>query len=198
MALKYDLYQNVNSLESDAPSYHARPVKNSVCTEKELYRHVSHHIKFNPQEVEALMSAVGDVLVEMLSEGRTVRLGSLGSLQVTLSCPEAHAVSDVRAGNVEVNSVSFRPKKTFLDDIRRATKLERERYKNHSANIGMEEIRRLTAEYLAENKVMKRKDFKAFTGLTDSTSVNRLRQLVEEGFIESISKDPRHPLYVLV
>lgn len=198
MSIKYDLYQSVSTQDKNYTHYHARPVSNSLCTKEELYRHMSHHIKYKPEEIEAVVNTLEDVLVELLSEGKTVQVGNIGNLQVTLGVEGmVRDPRDIRSGSVSVAGVSFRPKKKMLTNIQSKSDFERVRYKNHSQEYSYEQLKEEVVAYLKEQGVMKRSDMEKQFNLTRSTAIGRLSQLKKEGIIESISGDPKHPLYVL-
>lgn len=198
MAIKYDLYQSVNTQDKSYTHYHARPVSNSLCTKEELYRHMSHHIKFKPEEIEAVMNTLDDVLVELLSEGMTVQMGTIGNMQVTLGVEgKVHDPKELKANGVSVAGVSFRPRKRLLTRIQSKSDFERVRYKNHSQEYTYEQLKEEIVTYLTEHGTMKRSDLQKDFKLTQSTAVNRLARLKKDGIIESISGDPKHPLYVL-
>lgn len=198
MSIKYDLYQSVNTQDKNYTHYHARPVSNSLCTKEELYRHMSHHIKFKPEEIEAVMNTLDDVLVELLSEGKTVQMGTIGNVQVTLGVEgKVRDPKDLRADSVSVAGVAFRPRKRLLTKIQSKSDFERVRYKNHSQEYTYDQLKEEVVAYLQEHGKMKRSDLQEHFGLTQSTAVNRLSRLKKEGVIENESGDPKHPLYVL-
>ena len=196
--MKYDLYTSVTTEDKNYKHYHARPASNSLCSAQDLYRHMSHHIKFKPEEIEAVLGTLGDVLVELLSEGKTVQVGSIGNMQVTLGVEgKVRDPKDLRADSVSVAGVAFRPKKKLLTRIQSKASFERVRYKNHSQEYTYEELRELVVAYLQEHGKMKRSDLQKQFGLTQSTAVNRLARLKKDGVIENESGDPKHPLYRL-
>lgn len=198
MSLKYDLYQSANTQGTKFPHYHARPVQNQVCSEETLCRHISQRIKFKPEEVSAILSALKEELIEHLSEGRTVQLDEIGNFQVTLKCPSARSTSEIRASSISIGGVSFRPKKRFMQRLRGETEFERVQYKNHSVHASADDVVAILDEFFASHDFITRRDLERIAGLTRSTAVNRIKALIREGYLKNVSHDMRHPVYVKV
>lgn len=105
--MEYELYQNTNQSVSCCGRWFARAVHEPL-TFKELCRHVANHSRIlDESTVSAVMVALEDEVRQLLLDGRSVPLGELGSLSLTLESASVAHPSDFRPER-DVKSVRLR------------------------------------------------------------------------------------------
>lgn len=196
MAIPFEFYANPNP-DPEAPKrYHPRVVAKGTVTLKEVVEDVSNRCTLSAADLNAAVTAIEQVVSERLANGYRVRLDGLGSFSLTLSSPEIDDPTKVRAQNVAIKSVVFSPEKAFVSHSQ-ARGFERSAEKPHSAEVSLEQVKEVIAEYLKANAFVRRADIERILGLTKSTAQRIVKALTQEGFLCNISGDQHHPLYAL-
>lgn len=94
--MDYELYQNTNRQNSCYGRWFARAVHEPVLF-KELCRHVAVHSRtLDVGTIVAVMTALEAEVRDLLLDGRSVQLGELGSLSLTLDSASVERASDFR------------------------------------------------------------------------------------------------------
>lgn len=105
--MDYELYQNTNQANSCCGRWFARAMHVPMSF-RELCRHVASHSRIiDESTVVAVMTALEADVRGLLLEGRSVQLGELGSLSLTLESAGVEQPSDFRPER-DVKSVRLR------------------------------------------------------------------------------------------
>ncbi len=197
MTIQYDFYQSPHTIGTTRKRYHARVVRARNVNGKDFVREVVRRTAFSVAEVTATLIAVNETLTDLLSQGHNVKVPGIGSFQISLSCPETRRPGDTRAGSIKVKTVHLRPEKALVSAVSNRATFVRARWKVHSnERLSLTDLARIVKEHLASHPYLRRADLEQLAGLTRTTAVNRLREMVAQGYIENVSSDRHHPLYV--
>ena len=196
MAIPFEFYANPTPDPQAPKRYHPRVVARGTVSLKEIVDTVSARCTLNAADVHAAVTAIEQVVSENLANGYRVRLDGLGAFSLTLSAPEVADPTKVRAQNVEVKSVTFAPDKSFVAHSQKQG-FERSAEKPHSADVTIDQVKTLVAEFLGTNTFVRRADIERLAGLTKSTAQRMVKTLLRSGFLRNVSGDEHHPLYAL-
>lgn len=185
MAIRYDLYTIPDSRDTENELYHVRMVPNPPMSSKTIEKRIETRCTLTATDVKATLSALTDIMKEELLNGRRVHLPGIGYFYLTLKGTprdnDAENMRKVRAPQVTIKSVSFRPEKELIEDMKAAAEFCPPNDKRHSCkqtDIGLTDI---LTEYFAGHEELDRPVFEKLCGFGRSTALRRLKQLVTEG-----------------
>ena len=102
--MDYTLYQNRNANISSGGKWYARAVHQPM-TFDELCRHIALHSRFlDRATIIAVMTAMEDEVRRLLLEGRSVQIGEIGTLSLTIGSQGADSPADFRAAR-DINAL---------------------------------------------------------------------------------------------
>lgn len=196
MALEFEFYLSPNCFGTNRKRYHARPTNQETVDGSKFIEKMCKHSVAKPSEAKATMTQAADLLAELLAEGKHVHIDGIGSFQVSLSCPETRNVTATRSGSVGVRSVTFKPAKELVEQVRKKVVLKRARVKKHSNGDSSIDLLLVNLkDYFSTNRFLTVKVLEKDFGILRTTAQRRIRTLVEMGKIRNISNDSRHPIY---
>lgn len=122
MPLFYNKVQRVNPLKKDEP-HKWYPVLKSLglVGEKEVARQIADETTLNPKEAEMALAQLEKVLISLLLNGNTVRIGDWGTFQLTLNAEGAEKAEDVTPAKIKKVNIRFQAGKTLKEAIDKAT-----------------------------------------------------------------------------
>lgn len=168
---------------------------------EEIARTAARGTTFKEAEVAAILIILGDVVARYLAEGYSVNLDNIGRFTATLALregvePETNEGKSKRnAASIEVKSVLFKPKRSFVTEINRHCILRRAKVVPQEKVLQREERIKLALNFLVHHPTISRVEYVQLTGLKRTTAGNELRQLVEEGVLTPIGKGT-HRVYI--
>ena len=110
MAITYSVNERNNPLQPQQPKkWYANAKSTGNATLRTLSKEVAQRSTVSPADTYAVLVGLTEVIVEHLSDGQIVRLGDLGSLQVSVSSAGAEAESKFNASLIKNGKVVFRP-----------------------------------------------------------------------------------------
>jgi predicted histone-like DNA-binding protein len=125
MAVKYTVNEKGNPLNPSQPKkWYANAKSAGDTTLRALSREIAARSTVSPADTQAVLTALTEVLVEHLSEGKIVRLGDFGAFQVSISSEGAETEAKFSAALIKGNKVVFRPG-TDLKDMQKNLKYEK-------------------------------------------------------------------------
>lgn len=93
----------------DKEFYVSRPVTYSRIPTEELIKHASRATGISTAMIAASFHAIATQVEELLMNGHSISLGSLGTMRLSLSCKAAKTLDEVSAGNVKVRRILLTP-----------------------------------------------------------------------------------------
>jgi len=194
MAIKYDLYQIPSQTgEEEKARLHARVVtKDTVSTEK-LAKQIEYSSSLTESDVRAVVSSLSNRILAALAQGSRVHIEGLGYFQLGITCTDQINKKEARAHMVKFKTIHFLPEKSVKEKFRNV-KFERSTLKIHSRNNSLQEIEEILKAYFTQHDFISRASFQDICGLTKSTALNRINQLIEKGKLTKVGIH-RFPLY---
>lgn len=111
MAVKYNVIERKNLLKpTEAPKFYASAKANGEVSFKSLAKEIaSAGSTVSDTDVLAVLNDLTKVLVKHLAEGKVVKLGDFGNLQVSLKSEWAESAEKFTASHIIGNKIQFRP-----------------------------------------------------------------------------------------
>lgn len=111
MSIPYQVRKKVNSLKGEKQElWYAVPKKfqkKGGKTEKDIARMIASRTGFHRGEVEGIITELGDVIEEILSEGHSVTIKGFGSFQTSLTSKGFEHPTQVTPKEVSVSRMYF-------------------------------------------------------------------------------------------
>ena len=121
MPLFYNSQQRVNPIDREAPKKWYLSIKSTKQLKKEsVAKDISDETTLNPMEAQMALYQLEKVLIRWLLEGRTVKLGDLGSFSLTVKSKAVDTEEEVHPRIVEKVNVRFRPSEALKEAINKA------------------------------------------------------------------------------
>ncbi|GHT13626.1 hypothetical protein FACS189426_18800 [Bacteroidia bacterium] len=122
MALFFKKVQRGNPRNPDAPKlWH--PILKSVglVKEKQVAKLLADETTLNPKEAEMTLYQLLKVVTNLLLEGHTVQLGSLGSFRLTVRTEGSEKEEEANASKIKHLQLRFAASEEMRDQIKHAT-----------------------------------------------------------------------------
>lgn len=112
MAVPYVVVEKGNPQKPDEPKkFYAQSKSSGEITFKQLALEISSKSSLNSGDVFNVLEVLSQVMNRELSEGRIVRLGDFGSLQISIASEGAEASEKFNASYIKNAKITFRPGK---------------------------------------------------------------------------------------
>ena len=112
MSIKYKILPRKNPQDLVAPEkFYATAVSNGETDMEALAEMIAYQSTLTDTDCYAVLRALERNIVQELSQGRIVRLGTLGNFQISLSAEGQNSPEEVSANNIIKSRILFRPGK---------------------------------------------------------------------------------------
>ena len=109
-SVTYSVVPRRNPRDKDAsPKYYAQAQARGDMSLRDMADRIQSTCTVHKSDVYAVLVALEDVIVEALQNGEIVRLGELGTFQVSLSGKGAETSDDYDASLIKKARINFRP-----------------------------------------------------------------------------------------
>ena len=106
----YSVAPRINPRDKEAPAkYYARAQANGDATVREMSERIQQSCTVTKADVQAVLVALEDVIIDALKSGEIVRLGDLGTFQIGLSSKGAVTEEDYTPSLITKVRINFRP-----------------------------------------------------------------------------------------
>ena len=106
----YSVAPRINPRDKEAPAtYYARAQANGDVTVREMSERIQQSCTVTKADVQAVLVALEDVIIDALKSGEIVRLGDLGTFQIGLSSKGAVTEEDYTPSLITKVRINFRP-----------------------------------------------------------------------------------------
>lgn len=114
MSIKYKTIERGNPGDPTKPKkFYAQAVSDGEISLKELAKRASQISTVSYTDTLAVITALMEVIPDVLADGKTVRLGELGSLYISNKSDGSDTADKVNANNIKGAKVDFRPGTDF-------------------------------------------------------------------------------------
>lgn len=198
MNVKYEIHTINNALGMGEDRNYIQLHEYGGMNGDELEEHLHSHYMLPRGEVKAVLAAITDCMTHELTGGRKVCLPGIGYFSICAGLDKECRAQETpaNAGDIRVKKIRFRPCAKLLDNVRRSTRFERDRYSTRSKTYTEDEMERLLTEYLGKNGFISRKTMETEFRLRTSTAYKWVRLMLEKGVIKRLGAK-HSPLYVL-
>ena len=109
-SVTYSVAPRINPREKDeAPKYYGRVQANGDINVREMSERIQQSCTVHKADVQAVLLALEDVIIDALKGGEIVRLGDLGTFQIGISSKGAETEEDYDASLIKKARINFRP-----------------------------------------------------------------------------------------
>lgn len=178
----------------DKPKLFPRKANVEVADENLLAKKLAAHSGISTGVALAVLEDMGEIMGELLQEGKDINISSLGRFQLSIGCDE-EVYSDTKNSiqKVAVRGVRFQANKYLMDTVGEPTFREVAR---NAAIIAtsVEELIPLLDEYFKTHSHITRAEFESAFNLKRATATLRLKELTNMGVIkqEGAGKDTKY------
>ena len=106
----YSVIPRINPRDKEAaPKYYARAQASGDVNIREMSERIQQTCTVTKADVQAVLIALEDVIIDALKSGEIVRLGDLGAFQIGLSSKGAETEEDYTPSLIQKARINFRP-----------------------------------------------------------------------------------------
>lgn len=178
----------------DKPKLFPRKAKVDVADEKLLAKKLAAHSGISTGVALAVLEDMGEIMGELLQEGKDINISSLGRFSLSIGCDE-DVYSDTKNSKqkVAVRGVRFQANKELMEVVGEPTFREVARNAAIVATSAQELVP-LLDEYFKTNSHITRAEFESAFNLKRATATLRLKELTNMGVIkqEGAGKDTKY------
>ncbi len=193
--IKYGVYPNPLKDDEGRVTYQVRHVPEGQMNEREFLAHLDYHNTYNSTTMKASLSVLKDEIVEQLKNNHRFRIDGLGTFQMKVGLkqqldeegnPLKTAYTDpnqITANDVEVTGVSFRPDRSFVDELKEKTSTTNpfgRGIANKSKKYERQEVVDFMDAYLAERGSITLRELRIGLGINYYSAQSWLEKLVNE------------------
>lgn len=178
----------------DKPKLFPRKAKVDVADENLLAKKLAAHSGISTGVALAVLEDMGEIMGELLQEGKDINISSLGRFSLSIGCDE-DVYSDTKNSiqKVAVRGVRFQANKYLMDTVGEPTFREVARNAAIVATSAQELVP-LLDEYFKTHSHITRAEFESAFNLKRATATLRLKELTNMGVIkqEGAGKDTKY------
>lgn len=178
----------------DKPKLFPRKAKVDVADEKLLAKKLAAHSGISTGVALAVLEDMGEIMGELLQEGKDINISSLGRFSLSIGCDE-DVYSDTKNSKqkVAVRGVRFQANKELMEVVGEPTFREVARNADIVA-ISADALIPLLDEYFKTHSHITRAEFESAFNLKRATATLRLKELTNMGVIkqEGAGKDTKY------
>ena len=114
MSVKYKVIERGNPSDVTKPKkFYAQAVSDGETSLKELAKRAAQISTVSYTDTLAVITSLMEVIPDVLADGKTVRLGELGSLYISNKSEGSETAEKVNPSNIKSAKVDFRPGTDF-------------------------------------------------------------------------------------
>lgn len=178
----------------DKPKLFPRKAKVDVADENLVAKRLAAHSGMSTGVALAVLEDMGEIMGELLREGKDINISSLGRFSLSIGCDE-DVYSDTKNSKqkVAVRGVRFQANKELMEVVGEPTFREVARNAAIVATSAQELVP-LLDEYFKTNSHITRAEFESAFNLKRATATLRLKELTNMGVIkqEGAGKDTKY------
>lgn len=180
--------------DGDKPKLFPRKANVAVADENLLAKKLAAHSGISTGVALAVLEDMGEIMGELLQEGKDINISSLGRFQLSIGCDE-DVYSDTKNSKqkVAVRGVRFQANKELMEVVGEPTFREVARNADIVATSA-DALIPLLDEYFKTHSHITRAEFESTFNLKRTTAFTRLKELEEMGVIkqEGAGKDTKY------
>ncbi|MBM6993983.1 MAG: HU family DNA-binding protein [Prevotella sp.] len=124
MSIKYDIHVISNAKGEGDEQKYVRPILMDPMTRRELEDLICHRCTLTESDLEAVFSAISQLMVEELSSGHRFYLPGVGYFSIQAGLTKKKEWDKVKGKHLFVDGISFRPEAAVLSKVQGRTRFE--------------------------------------------------------------------------
>lgn len=170
----------------DKPQLFPRIVDSEVVNEHKLAKRIASHGSLSRGNAIAALDDFAEVMADLLREGKTVNIPSLGSFKLSIGTDsEIHSDTDRRMQTIVVRGVNFQPSQEFMAAIGKPSFQWKSKTGVVIAPTTDQLIPQLITFFKTHDSIT-REEFERTFGLKRTTAYMRLNDLIDKGVTEVV------------
>lgn len=117
MAFVYKVVERKNKLHNDTPQHYAVQINQGTVSTREIAQQLQEITSLGRGDVLSVLEHLGDVCIRQLREGRSVKIGNVGTLTPYIRSKAVPAGEDFTVGHIKGLRIAYRPSKWLLDEL---------------------------------------------------------------------------------
>lgn len=185
MAIKYEIQKLKNAQGKGDERRFVRIYEQEPMTADELQTQIQDNCSLTKSDVVATLKALSELMKQELASGRRFYLPDIGyfKLSVDLSMSENTLTDKIRADNISVRNIKFRPNSVMLRHVKTKARFERSCSATISRQYTEEELQTRLRAYLNTHACLTRRDLERDFGLRQGMALKWLRHFTETGIL---------------
>lgn len=186
MSAIYDLFATPKRSKRETTRLHARIVSKGTVRREEFLDRVHRFTGISRSLLAGALEAFCSEARDLLAEGWTVEVGSLGYFSASLSCPAVSDKSEIRAASVEPKGVNYRASSRIKREIKEKMRLQRREAPRapEAPPLPEKECKALLENYLLKHAFITRPQYAGLTGRKRLLALEELNAWVERGVLK--------------
>ena len=196
MSIKYEIHSIENSEGTGEERHFARIFEQKPMAAEQLKEQIQVSCSLTKGDVEGTLSALRAMMIRELTSGNRFYIPSIGyfSLSADLDMPDGRPIDKVRAGNIRVRNIKFRPDASMLRAVKSGVRFERSEYTTKSRRYTEDELWRKIGSHIAANGFITRRVMELQFGLGQYAALKWLRHFTDKGLLVKKGA-PNSPVY---
>lgn len=199
MTIKYEIHSIHNAQGNGEERKYVRLRDHEPMTSKQIEQHIEQACSLTRGDVQAVMTALHDLIVTELSQGARFYLPEVGylSLGVTTQLPEGRTMDKVTGNDIHLRNINFKPTAELLTEVGGKLHFERSRYTTKSKQYTEEQLWDKIVAFCKKNNYICRRNLEFEFHLRQQTALKWLKTFTEKGLLVKKGA-PNAPIYFLV
>ena len=173
-----------------------RIIDSEMVNEQQLSKLIASHGSLSKGNAKAALNDLSEVMADLLSEGKTVCIPSLGSFKLSVGTDsEIYPDTDRRMQSIVVRGVNFQPSQEFMAAIGKPSFLWKSKTGVAIAPTTDQLIPQFITYFKTHDSIT-REEFERTFGLKRTTAYMRLKEMEKKGVIKAIGNG-RERKYIL-
>lgn len=173
------------------------PITGQATEDDVLMEKISRRSTLTIHDLKAALSAIGEQIVEEISQGRAVNLGDIGFFAPRLGYEgKAYTADEVENEKVKVEGVSFRPSQKIKHELQKIA-CSYSLMCNAATPEATDDFEDKVKKYLEKHRFITTPDFARQMGMSRSTTRRKLSELEQKRVIKDLSPTKKQKMYVL-
>lgn len=197
---KYTMHHNPSKAPGGEKYMHPRLTDNGKADLEDLIHQMAKRSSMTEAQLQAIVTDFLDTVGDELAQGKHVYVRGLGGFRFIPQCPPGiKDPDDVRAGNISVKGVEYKPDTELVKDLQTHVTFRRSRYKknvNDDLQLIMEVVHKHFDVPEEDKKAISAIHLRQSLGLTSKRAGERLQELAERGILVNRSANRKQPLYM--
>ena len=186
MSIKYEIHGIKNAKGEGKEQKYVHLFVQAPQSDKALEEDIQASCSLTKGDVRAAFSALRDQMVRALANGSRFRIPDVGSfsLSVGLDVPNDMPSDKMRADNIRLRNIRFRPERALLKEVGKGVRFMRSNFSTRSRQNTEEQLLALLRHHFSNAPFLIRRELQCEAGLSESTAKRWLNHFTARGVLK--------------